>query len=354
MNKRLSPTATAVSCRTAILATLLAGVCLPAAAQTLDQRKAAARATITNHSGTGQACSINFYWEIGDQHGKLDGDTKGLFGPNANTEMQIYSAGKWFYGAYVFQLRGGQLNDEDKDSLRMQSGYNQGNACLLSNTVGACQNLMNGYTQSADDDDRFYYAGGHFQKHAVDLGHGSKTRPQMVTEMRSKLDTPDGPDTNVVFTLNTPVLASGYRTTANNYAVFLRKMLSGTLLLSGSALGSDAVCTYPGPDDAPTGRVNCDGAIYSPLATPPPGVNEIDTGANEMASYSIGHWVEDDPVNGDGAYSSPGAAGFYPWIDASRNWYGIVARNFLTNTASAESVYCGRLIRKAWVTGIAQ
>ena len=65
--------------------------------------------------------------------------------------------------------------------------------------------------------------------------------------------------------------------------------------------------------------------------------------------------LEDDPAIGDGAYSSAGAFGFYPWIDASRTWYGIVARAAVDdNGMGFASAQCGRLIRKAWVVGLAQ
>lgn len=84
--------------------------------------------------------------------------------------------------------------------------------------------------------------------------------------------------------------------------------------------------------------------------------------ANESWSYSIGHWVETDPAAGDGAFSSAGAFGFYPWIDAGKTWYGIVARKQTpqgqdTDRSLGEgyrSAQCGRLIRKAWMTGSAQ
>jgi hypothetical protein len=61
------------------------------------------------------------------------------------------------------------------------------------------------------------------------------------------------------------------------------------------------VCTNPR---------TCAQAVFAPL---PP---------NESWHHSVGHWVEDDPVVGDGAFSSPGAFGFYPWVDASRTHYG--------------------------------
>jgi hypothetical protein len=76
--------------------------------------------------------------------------------------------------------------------------------------------------------------------------------------------------------------------------------------------------------------------------------------------YSYGHWVEDEPGTGDGAFSSPGKFGFYPWIDASKTYYGIVAREDLTPGGTIQtapyyqSALCGRAIRKALLTGVAQ
>jgi len=83
-----------------------------------------------------------------------------------------------------------------------------------------------------------------------------------------------------------------------------------------------------------------DKALFAPI---PP---------SESWHYSVAHWVEDDPKVGDGAFSSPGAFGFYPWIDASKSYYGVVARA-APNGAWA-SVQCGRLIRKAWLVGKSQ
>ena len=73
---------------------------------------------------------------------------------------------------------------------------------------------------------------------------------------------------------------------------------------------------------------------------------------SESWHYSVGHWVEDDPVVGDGAYSSAGLFGFYPWIDASKTYYGIVGR--VIPDGAMDSVECGRIIRKAWLSGISQ
>jgi hypothetical protein len=101
----------------------------------------------------------------------------------------------------------------------------------------------------------------------------------------------------------------------------------------GALLGSHPVCTNP-----LTCGLNV--AAYSPVPS------------TETWHYSLGHWVEDDPIVGDGAFSSAGSFGFYPWIDATKTNYGIVARSAQQGQGYA-SAQCGRLIRKAWTTGVA-
>lgn len=331
-----------------------------ASAQSNAVRTQAVLDTIANHAASGQACNLTFYWEIGNQSGKLASGTRGI-GFGANTSMSIYSAGKWLYGAYVYQKKGGQLSDYDIQALTMHSGYSTSAACLIYTTVGSCQNAMG--AQVAGHEDHYRYAGNHFQKHAASsLSDAVEPRPGLglaalnKTQLKAELQSQLGAD--VQFSFDTPALASGYRATPTQYAVFLRKLLAGQLLLSGSALGAEAVCTYTGPDNTNTGRENCEGALYTPAATPPPESGEPDGGLDEDWDYSLGHWVENDPVwlasGGDAAYSSPGAAGFYPWIDSSRSYYGILARNFLSAASAGQSVQCGRLLRKAWLSGNAQ
>jgi hypothetical protein len=76
----------------------------------------------------------------------------------------------------------------------------------------------------------------------------------------------------------------------------------------------------------------------------------------EAWHYSLAHWVEDDPVShGDGAFSAPGGQGFYPWVEASKAYYGVVARVVTgPQRQGFQSVQCGRLIRRAWDTGVQQ
>ena len=75
--------------------------------------------------------------------------------------------------------------------------------------------------------------------------------------------------------------------------------------------------------------------------------------SSESWRYSIGHWVEDDPVVGHGAFSSAGSFGFYPWIDADKTTYGVLARSESAGNG-IDSVDCGRLVRKAWITAVAR
>ena len=70
------------------------------------------------------------------------------------------------------------------------------------------------------------------------------------------------------------------------------------------AAGPAPVCTNPH---------SCATAVYSPIPS-------------EDVHDSIGHWVEDDPTLGDGAFSSAGAFGFYPWISQDRTTWGVLAR----------------------------
>jgi hypothetical protein len=97
-------------------------------------------------------------------------------------------------------------------------------------------------------------------------------------------------------------------------------------------LGSSKVCTNP---------ATCPTALNTPVS------NGLDW------RYSIGHWVENDPTRSDGAFSSAGAFGFYPWVGASKVWYGVVARVDAAR-GGIESADCGALIREAWITGVAR
>ncbi len=300
----------------------------PAAGPSEAQRVAAATTTANGHA----ACTAvaPFYWEVGDRSAaRASGSVQRAGDPTryeAGTSMPLASATKWLFGAYVVQKRAGVLSAEDVRHLHFRSGYTSFNSCLAGQTVDGCLAFPAGNgAYTAITDGRFFYGGGHMQKLASLVGLGAMNNAALAAEFRSVL----GED--MAFSFNQPQLAGGAQGTPADFARFLRRLLDGRLLL-GAQLGAQTVCTNP---------ATCGNALFTPVPQ------------TESWGYSLGHWVESDPVMGDGAFSSAGAAGFYPWIDATRSWYGVLARRDTAAASGIESAFCGRLIRKAWVTGVA-
>ena len=292
----------------------------PAGEPTLAQRTAAAGTTArSNAECTGIG---SFYWEIGDRNAALASGSIG--GVTASTRMSIASASKWVYSSYWVQRQAGVLTAEDVKFFNFRSGYTRFSSCIGTDTVQECLDSgTNGEFVPATEN-KFDYGGGHMQKHAALNGLGALDSAGLTTEVRRLLGTEIG------ITYTSPQLAGGAASNATEYARLLRKIISGGLRMR-DALGTFPVCVDP---------ATCAEAIFTPSPR------------GEQWHYAIGHWVEDDPAVGDGAFSSPGAFGFYPWIDASKTWYGVLARENLGGTF--ESIACGRLIRKAWLTGVAQ
>lgn len=301
---------------------------------TLAQRSLAASTTAENN-----ALCVNikpFYWEIGDKTSALASASVAGTGNQSNylasSVMSVASASKWFYSTYFVQKKNGVLSDSDIKFFNFWSGYTNFSptACEApaATTVGNCLEIPNhGSTQGAfvaATENKFDYGGGHMQKHAAINGLADMDSAQLATEIRSQIGT------DVGISYGSPQLAGGMFTSAAEYGKMLRRIVGGTMVMN-SVLGTHSVCVDP---------ATCPLAI----STPSP--------RGEQWHYSIGHWVEDDPIVGDRAFSSPGAFGFYPWIDFSKTYYGIVAR--VDPTGAITSVQCGRLIRKAWVTGTAQ
>jgi hypothetical protein len=290
------------------------------------QRIAAATATAKS---TSNACAAiaPFYWEIGDRSARLASDSVAGTGSTrvytASTVLAIASASKWLYAGYVAQKRGGALNTSDIQFLNFRSGYTNFDHCTAQQTVDSCLADGTNGTYSAATDGFFFYNGGHMQKHASLIGLGALDNAGLAAEVRAQIGS------DIALSYFQPQPAGGAISSADDYARFLRKVLGGQLQMA-ALLGSHPVCTNP---------LTCAQA----LATPVP--------STMSWHYSIGHWVEDDPAGGDGAFSSAGAFGFYPWIDASKTWYGVLAREVSDAGAGADSALCGALIRKAWVSG---
>jgi hypothetical protein len=281
---------------------------------------AIAAAQKTAQSGGHCAALGAFYWEIGDGSGVIVSGANGS-DYKAETTMQIFSASKWVWGAFAVQKLG-ELNAEQIAALEMTSGYTSQNPlpCLFTRTIGACQSARSNGVQTQDHVGHFFYNGGHDQKMAVDMGLGNNGPVEMTATVFGTL----GRDINLHYKHAQP--AGGLEGTPAGYASFLRKIIKGELKMH-DFLGSHPVCTLK---DA------CPGALFSPV--------------KEAWHYSLNHWIEDAPGIGDGAYSSPGLAGFYPWISADKKVYGIVAREKQGGSSYWDSVLCGRDIRKAYLS----
>lgn len=290
-----------------------------------------AAATSTAESAANACDAVRpFYWELGNKDGRLVAGS--LTSPTSTTQysgsvpMSIASASKWVYGSYVAQKQAGQLSADDRRYLAMRAGYVSLKNCDSTQTVDSCLAADGNGTYTAAEDGKFHYDGGHMQKHGSLTGLGGLNNKALTSAVQAQLGT------DVPLMYSSPQLAGGLVMSPDAYAKLMRKMLGGQLKI-GALLGSGAVCT-----NAKT--CGSTQATFAPIPL------------SESWHYAVAHWVEDDPVVGDGAFSSPGAFGFYPWIDATKTYYGVVAR--MTANGAFPSVQCGRLIRKAWATGIVQ
>jgi hypothetical protein len=342
----ISATDTASAVTTAAAGSSLVTVIAPGMGPTPNSISAA-KATSTNNALCG-AFIAPYYWEIGDATGTLVSGSQGTNSSGdavvATTKLAVASASKMIYATYVAQLRGSfaNLTSQDTNFLHFTSGYtNMGSASesvcpqtLNPDDVNECLTLRNpqGVLFSAQDPStigRFYYDSGHMENHASQftplgvVGVGSLGQT-MVSVL----------GLNVTILFGEPLLSGGAYMNAQDYALVLRRILDGTLVMR-DALGTSPVCTQ---------RAAPCNAAFTPIP--------------EAWHYSIGHWVEDDPsTNGDGAFSSPGAFGFYPWIDKSKTYYGIISRAQSPEAGEQHgysSAQCGRLIRAAFMTGIEQ
>lgn len=305
----------------------------PAPALSTEARAQAATATAQTHAAC--VAIAPFYWEIGDARGALASGATGDGSIVRSSTFNIASATKRLFGAYVVEKRNGHVNAGDIAALTMSSGYTSFGilscSLLLSGdpTVNDCFTVGDNETYTADHDGKFFYNGGHFQKWGVDNGMGAMTSAMLTDEFKSVLGT------DAALSFSTPQLAGGAIGSAESYARFLTRVLNNELRI-GALLGAHAVCTLPGV---------CATAVSSPAPAP--------------YEYSLGHWVESDSL-GDGSFSSAGAFGFYPWIDASKKYYGIVSRHVTDASSGGEggvgwqSAQCGAQLRKAFMSGESQ
>jgi hypothetical protein len=266
----------------------------------------------------------------------------------ASSRFSIASASKWVYGMYVVQKRGAasNLTASDIQFLTFQSGFTymgsdtSGATCTApgsgADSINYCLTLPSTISPGKFMDSRnpatvgvFDYDSGHEENHA------GQFQPEInaldTTQLGSTIAAGLG-ISGITLRYDQPLLAGGIYASAADYAPLLRAVLSGQLTML-EALGTNAVCAWS------TGA-GCN-AAFSPIDS-------------QHWHYSIAHWVEDDPTNGDGAFSSPGAFGFYPWIEANKRYYGIISR-YVPATGviqnGLQSALCGHEIRAAWESG---
>jgi hypothetical protein len=300
---------------------------------TPDERISAARRTANTHPLCSPLVLDSFYWEIGDASGRLVSGSvvkrNGAPPVDADTVLGVASASKWIYAAFTIERQGDV--PAARSFLNLTSGYSnfRTSDCPIEGTVAEC---VPGERNKKEARSKvFHYDGGHMQRHAIDNGLGPLDKAGLSAEIASVLGD------ELAATYDQPGVAGGVRTSPARYAGFLRRLMAGAEapLQLGPLLGSRPVCTLP--------SATCNAART--------------TAVPEAWHYSLGHWVEDDPVTTPAlniAYSSPGSFGFYPWITADRTVYGLLARQTPAFTGVDEgyaSVKCGRLIRLAWQTG---
>lgn len=356
----------------------------------LSTRIQAAQATANNTNINSSCGALNqnvsggsngFYWEIGDQNGIIKDTATGLTasgsvypkaasGPTYTRTLPllIASASKWIYGSYVVEKTATlgangvwEIPKQYVPFLNFTSGYTNMTVASCPSaetpTVKDCMNKTNGTVTNGTINPRdvgyFAYNGGHMQVFGGGgdpvIGDANGDALSTAKVFGSSItNTFKSRGVNAEILFSSPMPAGGGFLSAQNYAYLLQGIIRDNSPLVMKyflrPIGSNpyAVCTST---TDPT-CVDANGKRFS-HGTPVP--------SNVSWHYSVGHWIESDPATGDGAYSSAGAFGFYPWIDSTKKYYGILARQ---DTSSGQqgfrSALCGANIRKAFMTGQVQ
>lgn len=277
----------------------------------------------------------DFYWEVGTGTAKSFGFSRGT-SVTETSVMPLASSSKWLYASAYVQSKGYlNLSADEKKRLNFTSGFLEGADATCGDagtTVSACYgSSYKNVAYNSLQDGNFYYDGGHLQKLALDdmpsrTGTGVAS---VVDWLNNQLGTslPQSPSAVAV--------AGGFWGSAAQYRVFLQKLLTNQYAMS-VRLNADAVPAYPGGP----------GVTYTPWQT-------------GQAYYGLGHWLERESVNGTWTvtgHSSPGMFGFYPWVEAGKSQYMILAR-VRTNTTGGEGEFsrvCAHKVLTAYTSGVVQ
>jgi hypothetical protein len=308
-----------------------------------------------------------FYWEIGDKTGALvsgiqASSTGATLDPQGNqispstSLWSIASASKWVYASYVVQVRTAATilaetpssTPYDIPYLNFTSGWvflgnypPTSTSCGLLDSVSTClAGIPNDpVVPDASAVGAFWYDSDHLEEHAsIVMGMGADGVTDIQTAIQSQLGA------NLNFEYSLPIMAIGIYTTSDDYATFLRNILNGSYQMS-QTLSAFSVCT--------------NWTVSGCNAVPDESPITLASSEAEAWHYSLGHWIEDDPIVGDGSFSSAGALGFYPWVDKTSTYYGLLVREDDAAQSSGayegyQSAVCGRLIRQAFMSGVEQ
>jgi CubicO group peptidase (beta-lactamase class C family) len=286
----------------------------------------------------------NFYLLIGNESGVAYTFQKGSIA--GSTSVQIASASKWPMSVVIQRLLEEGILDEHtrpqdiipwwtsdpSDSrsritvyhlLTFQSGFNDDVGCLNNQqtiSLEDCVKAIYDMGTQTEPGSAFYYGGNHMQV----LGYmaENKTGIDWKTLFSTYLTEPLGMVARYGGSTN-PRMAGGIFSSANDYAKMVRALYLKTHLLPETI------------ENMERDRTNVTIA-YSPAP-----------GYGWEWHYAFGHWVECNsstftPVCSTDEYhmrSSAGAFGFYPFIDRTHNYYGVLSTMGSTGGGSATIVY---------------
>jgi hypothetical protein len=292
------------------------------------------QAAVDTANGSPDCTSLgDFYWEVGNGTGKLFGFSRGST-VSETTVLPLASASKWLYASAYVQSKGyANLSAAEKKRLNFTSGFIEAGdiACGdVGTTVSECYGpSYKNVSYRLLQDGNFFYDGGHMQKLALeDMGW------RMGTGVASVIDWLNGQlGTSLPQSPGAVAVAGGFRGSAANYRVFLQKLLNNQYAMS-VRLNADAVPAYAGGP----------GVTYSPWTV-------------GQAYYGLGHWLEGESVNGVWrvtGHSSPGLFGFYPWVEAGKSQYMLLARARMGGPGGEGelSLLCAHDIREAYALGV--
>jgi len=282
-----------------------------------------------------------------------------------STVVPFASGAKWWYGAYVAQLYGGpsSVPAAQQPFMNFTSGYvsmgDSGYACagISPPTINQCLTQSNAgvpYTTKTNSFVGYFdYDSGHFENHAGQYGaaintlYASTSNHALVNAITNELSL------TVSSYYTNPLLSGALVGTGADYRKLLIAIINGSLAL-GANLTYNAACTQGGDTYTVDANGNTTTSFTCQQGAAVYGTSPL---SPDDDYYSFGHWIEVDPrVNGDGASSSPGSIGIYPWVEKGLGYYGVLSRwatpgYYSLGQQGQSSLFCGRLLRRAWDTG---